>query len=135
MKATASENSATPRPNKHVDFVQQANSRISSPNFWRVFTDFVQSFLLFPTFQHNKRAGKNPNYHFLTMSTYLTHGIRRNGWCLGIGVLQYVCMCVAVKPVSCVFTTQFRGEFISTSYLLKLESTKMTFPVLLFDTL
>jgi hypothetical protein len=43
--------------------------------------------------------------------------------------------CVAVEPVSYVFTTQFRGEFISTSHLLKLVSTKITFPVLFFDTL
>ncbi len=77
-----------------------------------------------PTFQHNKGAGKNPTYQYLAQSQ-----------CLGIGVLQYVCMCVAVEPVSSVFTTQFRGDFTQTSLLLKLESTKMTFPVLLFNTL
>ncbi len=94
MKATASENAAAPRPSKHADFVQQANSRIFPPNFSRVFTDFAHPFPLFLTFQHIRRAEKTPNYHCLAQSTYLTHGIGGNVWCSGIGVLYnilYVC--------------------------------------------
>jgi hypothetical protein len=135
MKATATENSAPLVPTNMWILCSKPTPGFPRQTFGG-FSQILHSiFPLFPTFQHIKRAEKTPNYHYLPQSTYMSHRIKGSGWCLGIGVLQNVCMCVAVEPVSSVYTTQFRGDFTQTSLLLKLESTKMTFPVLFFDTL
>ncbi len=64
MKGTTTNNSG-PRPNKHVDFVQQANSRFPRQTFGG-FSQISHSLCSYsPTFQQIKRAEKNPNYHYL----------------------------------------------------------------------